>query len=90
MVDWQTLRPLLPGAPRTLPQDPVAAMELLRPYAKALRLLPCKTVGGSGILPALRCDAITVAGQPQPGALAAIAAVRISDGGAYQALTGGI
>lgn len=90
VVDWQTLRRLLPGAPMHLPTDPIAAMALLRDYSKTVRLLPCKTVGGSGLLPALRCTEITIDGNPQPGALAAIAADGVSDGGAYQALTGGI
>lgn len=90
VIDWAALRPLLAHAPQQLPSDPIEAMTALQQIGHSVRLLPCKTVSGSGLLPALRCDTIVVDGQAQPGALAAIAAGRVSDGGAYQALTGGI
>ncbi len=91
VVDWAVLRPLLPQAPAQLPADPVAALTLLQVCCPQLplRLLPFKTVSGSSLLVSFRCHSIHIDGQAQPGALAAIAAGSISDGGAYQALTGG-
>ena len=90
IVEWSVLRPLLPGAPERLPTDPVAVLEALRRADPTLRLrlLPYRTVGSSGLLPAVRCDRITLDGKAMPGALAAISSV--SDGGAFHALTGGL
>ena len=86
VVDWQTLHQLLPNAPPDLPEDPVAAMALL--HARG-RLLPCKTVSGTGLLPALRCDRVSIDGTRQAGTIVAVAAGSVSDGGAYHALIGG-
>jgi len=92
LVDWRVLRPLLPEAPAQLSADPVTVIEALRladPTLR-LRLLPYRTVGTAGLLPALRCDRITLDGKTMPGALAAISPAPVSDGGAFHALTGGI
>lgn len=55
-----------------------------------MRLIPYSAVGvHSALLLAVRCDELTIAGEKQPGALMALSPTDVSDGGAYQALTGG-
>lgn len=92
IVDWSVLHTLLSLAPEHLPADAtVAMMQLKTCYPQlALRLLPCKTAIGRSLMIGLRCQSVRINGQLQPGALIAIAAEDVSDGGAYQALTGGI
>lgn len=52
------------------------------------RLIPYHAIGGSGMLLALRCDRVTVAGRPA-GGLVAFSPEKLSATGTYQALTGG-
>ena len=54
-----------------------------------LRLIPCSTVGGSNLLPALRPSRMEIRGEPSD-ALIAFAREGLGEGQGYQALTGGI
>ncbi len=69
------------GIPGEALRDPAGAM------IPGLRLIPARTVGGGGLLAAVRCDCITIDGKPA-GTLAAFAREDFGNG-AYQALTGG-
>ncbi len=62
-------------------RDPAANM------APGLRLIPAQTVGGGGLLAAVRCDAITIGGKPV-GHIAAFARESFGNG-EYRALIGG-
>lgn len=55
---------------------------------RGLRLLPCQTVGGSGMLVGMRCDRVCINGK-DVGALVAFTPQQFPTGD-YQALTGGI
>jgi len=69
------------GFPPEVLRDPAGAM------VTGLRLIPAQTVGGGGLLAAVRCDAVTIGGQPG-GRLVAFAREDFGNG-EYQALTGG-
>lgn len=71
-------------------QNPAQAMAGLHRQAPELccRLIPYRSVGGDGLLLAVRCDAVTVGNHPS-GHLVAFAPTAISSDGTYQALTGG-
>lgn len=62
-------------------RDPVGAM------VPGLRLIPARTVGGGGLLAAVRCEAVTIDGR-QAGAMVAFAREDFGSG-EYEALTGG-
>ena len=62
-------------------QDPAGAME------PGIRLIPARTVGGGGLLAAVRCQKVTIGGR-EGGTLVAFARVNFGNG-EYQALTGG-
>jgi len=62
-------------------RDPAGAM------VPGLRLIPARTVGGGGLLAAVRCERITVGGK-EAGAIAAFAREQFGNG-EYQALIGG-
>jgi stage II sporulation protein GA (sporulation sigma-E factor processing peptidase) len=96
VTDPQVGRSLLPEAVRpllteTALRDPSTLLEQLHRVAPnlRLRLIPYQAVGVThALLLAVRCDAITVDGQTQTGALAAISPTAVSDGGSYHALVG--
>lgn len=69
------------GIPAEALRDPAGAM---RP---GLRLIPARTVGGGGLLAAVRCESITIGGRPG-GTIAAFARENFGNGD-YQALIGG-
>ena len=69
------------GIPEEVFRDPAGAM------LPGLRLIPARTVGGGGLLAAVRCDLLTIDGKPS-GTLAAFARENFGNG-EYQALTGG-
>ena len=69
------------GIPEKVLRDPAG-----QPWP-GLRLIPARTVGGGGLLAAVRCEAVTIDGRTGPG-LVAFAREKIGDG-EYQALTGG-
>lgn len=52
------------------------------------RLIPYRAIGGGGLLLAVRCDGVTVAGR-RAGSMVAFSPQPLSPTGAYQALTGG-
>ena len=62
-------------------RDPVGAM------VPGLRLIPARTVGGGGLLAAVRCEAVTIDGR-QAGTMVAFAREDFGSG-EYEALTGG-
>lgn len=62
-------------------RDPAGAM------APGIRLIPARTVGGGGLLAALRCQRVTINGK-EGGTLVAFARENFGQG-EYQALTGG-
>ena len=69
------------GIPETVIEDPAGAM------VPGLRLIPARTVGGGGLLAAVRCEEVRIGGKPG-GTLVAFARERFGNG-EYQALTGG-
>ena len=69
------------GLPAAVLRDPAGAM---RP---GVRLIPARTVGGGGLLAAVRCESVTVGGQPG-GTVVAFAREKFGNG-EYQALIGG-
>lgn len=92
-----TLRDPMTGAP-VLVAGPQAARallglgreDLLDPmgsFRPGMRLIPCATVGGQGLLLAVRCDEVRIGGE-MAGKWVAFAPDRFP-GGEYQALTGG-
>lgn len=52
------------------------------------RLLPYRALGGQGVLLAVRCDGVTLAGKPA-GTLVAFSPEELAPSGQYEALTGG-
>ncbi len=94
IADLKTARKLLPqiAISETDLQQPAAFVQKLRriyPASKP-RLLPYRTVGQSGMLAAIRCDAIFVNGKQTGQHLAAFSAAAFTGEESYQALTGGI
>ena len=69
------------GLPAEVMSDPVGAV------VPGLRLIPARTVGGGGLLAAVRCERVVVNGQAA-GRLVAFARENFGNG-EYQALTGG-
>ena len=69
------------GIPAQVLRDPASAM------MPGLRLIPARTVGGGGLLAAVRCEAVTIGGRPG-GTLVAFARENFGNG-EYQALIGG-
>ena len=69
------------GIPAAVLRDPAGAM------APGIRLIPARTVGGGGLLAALRCQQVEIGGRPG-GTLVAFAREPFGNG-EYQALTGG-
>lgn len=86
-VYWKAAAPLLP-VPLTEAELAAPAALVLRLKAYAPRLIPYRAVGvRSGLLLALPCE-ITMGNQTKTG-LVALSPTAVSDGGAYEALTGG-
>lgn len=86
-VYWKALSPILPSfvTARTL-QDPTGLIEPLMAFSP--RLIPYRTVGThSGILLAIPLQ-ISIGKETRNG-LVALSPTPVSDGGAYEALTGG-
>ena len=69
------------GIPENAIRDPAGAM------VPGLRLIPAKTVGGGGLLAAVRCESVTVGGRAG-GTIVAFAREKFGNG-EYQALIGG-
>lgn len=69
------------GIPAEVLRDPAGVM------LPGLRLIPARTVGGGGLLAAVRCEQVTVGGR-SGGRLVAFARENFGNG-EYQALTGG-
>ena len=69
------------GIPGEVLRDPAGAM------LPGLRLIPARTVGGGGLLAAVRCDSVAIGGRAV-GTLVAFAREDFGNG-EYQALTGG-
>ena len=69
------------GIPAAALRDPAGAM------VPGLRLIPARTVGGGGLLAAVRCQRVEIGGRPG-GTLVAFAREPFGNG-EYQALTGG-
>ena len=86
-VYWKVLRPLLPPEiTEDALRDPTALLEPLREFSP--RLIPYRAVGTErGILLAIILQ-ITIGKETRTG-LVALSPTPVSDGGAYEALTGG-
>lgn len=69
------------GIPAAVLRDPAGAM------IPGIRLIPARTVGGGGLLAALRCERVDIGGRPG-GTLVAFAREAFGNG-EYQGLTGG-
>lgn len=69
------------GIPEEVLRDPAGAM------MPGVRLIPARTVGGGGLLAAVRCEKVTIGGK-EAGAIVAFARETFGNG-EYQALTGG-
>ena len=69
------------GIPAAVLRDPAGAV------MPGIRLIPARTVGGGGLLAAVRCERVTIGGR-RGGTLVAFAREDFGDG-EYQALTGG-
>ena len=69
------------GLPPEVLADPGGAM------LPGLRLIPARTVGGGGLLAAVRCERVTIGGR-EAGRVVAFARENFGNG-EYQALTGG-
>ena len=69
------------GIPAEALRDPAGAL------LPGLRLIPARTVGGGGLLAAVRCEAVTIGGKGA-GTLVAFAREEFGSGD-YEALTGG-
>ena len=69
------------GIPSEVLRDPAGAV------MPGIRLIPARTVGGGGLLAAVRCDSVTIGGRPA-GCIVAFARENFGNG-EYQALTGG-
>lgn len=69
------------GIQASVLRDPAGAM------VPGVRLIPARTVGGGGLLAAVRCEEVTIGGK-QAGSIVAFARERFGNG-EYQALTGG-
>ena len=89
-VYWQAARRLFPAELSLTAEDFAAPATLaLRLQAEAPRLIPYRAVGiRSGLLLALPCE-ITI-GKETKLSLVAFSPTPVSDGGAYDALTGGV
>ena len=77
------LAPLVPECAEMLTLPPVELAEACSrdPALRGrLRLLPCATVGGEGLLAALRPDAAEIDGRPRPGLLAAVSPAASGEG----------
>lgn len=70
------------GIPAAILRDPAGAM------MPGIRLIPAQTVGGGGLLAAVRCDGVQIGGK-RAGTLVAFAREKFGNG-EYQALTGGV
>lgn len=94
VADWTLLQKLLPEEPLRQEQflEPAGLMQRLteRVPRGALRLIPYKTVGVErGMLLALRPEEVRIEGRREQ-LLVGFSPVRISDGGGYEALLGGV
>lgn len=94
IADLKTAQKLLPQIMLTENdlKNPAALIQSLRrayPASKP-RLLPFRTVGQSGMLAAIRCDAVFVNGKLTGQHLAAFSAEAFTGEETYQAITGGI
>ena len=94
VADWTLLRKLLPGTELRQEQfkEPAALMELLAKSAPrtAFRLIPYKAVGVEhGLLLAMRPEEVRINGKKE-SLLVGFSPVRVSDGGGYEALLGGV
>lgn len=69
------------GIPEAVMRDPAGAM------MPGIRLIPARTVGGGGLLAAVRCEKVTIGGK-ETGCIVAFAREKFGNG-EYQALTGG-
>ena len=90
VADWRC-------AARLLPHDGLRAADFAAPAALVLRLqrlhprlIPFRAVGtGSGLLLALPCEEVRIGKRVQKNGLVAFSPTPVSDGGGYEALTGG-
>ena len=90
VADWRC-------AARLLPHDGLRAADFAAPAALVLRLqrlhprlIPFRAVGtGSGLLLALPCEEVRIGKSVQKNGLVAFSPTPVSDGGGYEALTGG-
>lgn len=94
VADWTLLRKLLPGTELRQEQfkEPAALMEFLAKTAPrtAFRLIPYKAVGVEhGLLLAMRPQEVRINGKRE-SLLVGFSPVRVSDGGGYEALLGGV
>lgn len=90
VAHWKSLASLLPSW--VDPSDPVQSVKRCHAQgSRQARLIPYRAVGvDCGMLLALRSREVTADGKPLGGLLVALSPTPVDDGGAYQALIGGI
>ena len=82
---------VLAGLLGDVPADPVRAVQALheRFPALSLRLIPYRAVGtGQALLPAVRCDSLTVENREKRNILVAFSPTKLSEHGEYEGLIG--
>lgn len=92
VAEWQTAKRLLPSEYRLTAESfasPAALAVQLHAYFP--RLIPYRTVGtSSGMLLALPCEEVRIGKHVKKNSLVAFSPTPVSDGGGYEALTGGV
>lgn len=86
-ITGETVTVLSPSLGEKLGIDGTALRDPVRAIVPGMRLIPARTVGGGGLLAAVRCQRVTINGKGG-GTLVAFARENFGDG-EYQALTGG-
>lgn len=90
VADWHAAKRLLPELPLCAEDFAAPAGLMLRLQAYHPRLIPYRSVGvSSGLLLALPCEEVKIGKQLKQNSLVAFSPTPVSDGGSYEALTGG-
>ena len=86
-ITGESVTVLSPELGERLGIDPAVLRDPARAVMPGIRLIPARTVGGGGLLAAVRCQAVTIDGRAG-GTIVAFAREQFGNGD-YQALTGG-
>ncbi|MDR0890497.1 MAG: sigma-E processing peptidase SpoIIGA [Oscillospiraceae bacterium] len=90
VAHWQTAKRLLPRAGLSQSDFSAPANTMVRLASYRPRLIPYRAVGtASGMLLALPCEEVKIGKHVKKNSLVAFSPTQVSDGGSYEALTGG-